>query len=100
MQTRGGAEACKGVSGRKRVAFGGTSMRKRDTYEAHRAPQCERGAPVMSIGAPEVICKRGAPLRPIRASQGEREEPSGAPQCEKGAPMKPIGHLNVKEGRR
>ena len=54
---------------------------------------------VMSIGAPKAICKRGALLKPIRASQGEGGEPSGAPQCERGAPIKPIGRLNMKEGR-
>ena len=52
MQKNGASEAYKGVSGRKRRAFRGASMRNRSTYEAHRAPQCERGVPVMSIGAP------------------------------------------------
>ena len=49
--------------------------------------------------AREAICNRGAPLRHIRASQGERGEPSGAPQCKRGASVKPIGRLNVKDGR-
>ena len=52
MQKRGASEAYKGVSGRKREAFRGASVRKKGTYEAHRAPQCERGASVMSIWAP------------------------------------------------
>ena len=52
MQKRGASEAYKDVSGQTRGAFRGASMRKRGTYEAHMVPQYERGAPVMSIGAP------------------------------------------------
>ena len=46
-----------------------------------------RGACDVHRGAREAICKRGAPLRPIEASQGEKGVPSGAPQCEIGAPL-------------
>ena len=81
-------------------------MRKRGACDVHR-------------GAREAICKRGAHLRPIGASQGERGEPSGAPECGRGAPLdvhrapqckrgvslmsigapgEPYGRLHAKEG--
>ena len=95
----------------------GDCMRKRGAYEAYRTPQCERGAPVMTIGAPRAhMQKRGASeaYKALKAKEGRL---SGAPQCERGAPLDvhrgtsmrkrsvldasvgPYGRLHAKEER-